>query len=323
VTDPDRKLRDLLLLVAYAARRRGAEVTEVAGALGVSPAVVMRYMDELLLCGKPPFSPDDLIDIGCDSLGRIHVDLDQRLGRPTRLTVQEALALTIALHAVAAAGGEPWAETARRALDKIRARMGEDIDGRVRAVEHRIAAESAGPDVEAKLRTLERGRSEGRVVEIEYYTASRDETAWRRVRPYALVHWLGAWYVIGHDERSGERRTFKVERARQARILDERFAPPSFDARAYTARGLFAAPAVRRARVRFSLPAARYVEEEFGPEFVERQGDGALIAGLDFAHVEGLAGWVLRFGPLAEVLEPADLREAVIRRCRQALAVCG
>src|SRR5688500_12259134 len=49
-------------------------------------------------------------------------------------------------------------------------------------------------------------------VTFGYQPAGTDEPSTRTVRPYALVHRKGHWYLVGHDERSDDTRTFKVAR---------------------------------------------------------------------------------------------------------------
>ncbi len=318
------RIADLLFLVAYVSRREGARVEDVAQRLGISPGEVLAYVDTLLMCGKPPFDPSDFVDIWCDERGRLHVALDQGLGRPIRLTHQEALALAISVRALAASGAAAWAEVAAAALERIRARTAEDVARRVEALEHRIVLEGEDRGTESRFEALSKGLEERREVEIVYYTASRDELGTRRLRPYALVQNLGAWYAIGHDERRGDVLVFKVERIKEARLTDDRFEVPSwFDAEKYRRRRLFVSESERHARVRFLPPLARVVAEEWQVDRIEVQPDGSVIARLDFVGVEGLAAWVLGFGEHAQVVEPEDLCAQVAARCRAALEGYG
>ena len=317
MTDLRQKIQRLLLVISYARSRRGARVADVARAVGMTPEELKASVPALSLIGKPPFSPDDLVDISIEG-DRIYVELDQSLGRPLRLTQQEWLALAIALRALAASGAGDTAETARAILDKLKG-LG---DGGAAELERRFAIEAEDPaQVAEKFRVLEAALREQRAVEIVYYTASRDELSARTLQPYALIHFVGSWYAVGHDSRRGEVRIFKVERIREARLTDERFAPPAgFDAQKYARGRMAAADSAGVARVRFRPPAARLVAEDHPPERVQRLDDGSLELKLDYAHPEWVAGWVLSFGDAAEVLEPDEVRAAVAARCRDALA---
>jgi proteasome accessory factor C len=315
--DATGRLERLLLLLSYVRQHPGAHLDDVARAVGVNARELKRMIPELSLCGKPPFSPDDLIDIFIDRDGRVHVEYDQSLGRPMRFTRPESLALTVALRTLAGSGAGPWAEAAGAVLERMRAVLGAEA---VAEVEQRFAVEAERPEaVQDKFRVLSEGLSQSRTVEVVYYTASRDELLRRQVDPYAVVQFLGSWYVVGHDHLRGEVRIFKVERIREATLTDARFARPAdFDARHHLpGRALGAA---ETARIRFRPDVARLVAEEHPPARVVPEADGSIVLELDFAHAEWVAGWVLPFGDAAEVLEPASVRALVAARCREALA---
>ena len=73
--DPRERLRRLLLLVPYAVREPGITVTELAKRLGMERAELLQDLDLLTLVGRPPFSPDDFIDVYVEN-ERVHVALD-------------------------------------------------------------------------------------------------------------------------------------------------------------------------------------------------------------------------------------------------------
>ena len=81
--DTTRQIHDLLLLLSYVRRNEGAPVEDVSRELGVPREEVLKYVDTLLMCGKPPFSPDDFILIWVEN-DRLYVSIDQSLGRPVR-----------------------------------------------------------------------------------------------------------------------------------------------------------------------------------------------------------------------------------------------
>lgn len=322
MSDAPRLIHDLLLLVSYVSSRRdGAPVDEVAELLGVERNELMTYVDTLLLCGKPPFLPDDLVDIGVEN-DRVYVDIDQELGRPLRFTSQEALAMSVALRTLAS-GDTPYAETATRALGKLKARLADDVAGRVEEMEQRIVVEGTSRATEERLKVLQQGLDEKREVELEYYTASRDELNERRVRLYLLAQHLGYWYAIGFDLLRDAIRIFKVERIRDAHLTDTTFEiPDDFDVEAFRRDRMFHPDQqAQTARIRFYPPASRFVVDAMLTEKFEEEADGSVIAHIEFVEPEWLASFVLSYGADAEVLEPDVLRDAVLTRCRAALAL--
>src|SRR5207237_5594715 len=99
------RLRRLLLIVPAARRRPGITVNELAHELGLDPAELLSDIDLLSMVGRPPFSPDDLIDIAVDDAGRVTVTLDQSFSHAPQLTGLEALALAAGAHE--ASQGDP------------------------------------------------------------------------------------------------------------------------------------------------------------------------------------------------------------------------
>jgi proteasome accessory factor C len=311
------RLQRLLLLLSYVRRHPGAPLDEVARAVGMSPRDLKRAIPELSLCGKPPFSPDDLIDIFVDEQQRVHVTYDQSLGRPMRFSRQESLALSVALRTLASSGAGDWAETARAVLDKLRASGGDESD-----LERRFAveAEDRPAAVQEKFRVLQAGLEQRRTVEIVYWTQSRDELNRRRVDPFALTQFLGSWYVVGHDHLRGQVRIFKVERVREAALTTESFErPASFDPHAHLpGRSL---GEVSTARIRFRGDVARLIAEEHPADRLTTEPDGSVVLALDYARPEWVAAWVMPFADSAEVLSPDEVRAAVAFRTRAALSL--
>jgi proteasome accessory factor C len=322
--DAPRQIHDLLLLVSYVRRNEGAPVEEVAAHLGVDRRELLRYVDTLLMCGKPPFLPDDFILISVEN-DRIYVDIDQALGHPVRLTAQEALAISVALRALEDSGSELYGQAARSALGKIKAHLSEDVAELLSQVEHRIAVEGTARGAEERLDLLRQGQESHHRVEVDYFSASSQKLSTRSLAPYLLVQHLGYWYVIAHDSAHNEVRIFKVERIREARLTEETFeVPADFDMEKFRSdRMLMPGQPLEMARIRFFGEAARTVEDTLVARKVEPQDDGSVIADVEYANGDWLASWVLSHGRDAEVLEPVELRDAVRRRCTEALEYYG
>src|SRR5256885_1597802 len=119
--DAPERLRRLLLIVPAARRKPGIKVEELARELGLTPEELVEDIDLLGFVGRPPFSPDDLIDINVNERGRVSVMLDQSFSRPPQLTALEALALAAASQETAPA--DPAVVSALRKLtDKLPAK---------------------------------------------------------------------------------------------------------------------------------------------------------------------------------------------------------
>jgi proteasome accessory factor C len=105
-SDVHERLRRLLFLVPYVAKRPGITVDELARASGMGKDELLKELDLLTLVGRPPFQPDDFIDLHVEN-DRVYVDLDQRFSAPPRLTAAEAAALAAAAELLRPAPGDP------------------------------------------------------------------------------------------------------------------------------------------------------------------------------------------------------------------------
>jgi predicted DNA-binding transcriptional regulator YafY len=73
--------------------------------------------------------------------------------------------------------------------------------------------------------TLARGMNEGRAVEIEYLKEGEETPSTRVVEPYAIERQMPSWYVHTYDRTRGDKRSFRLDRMKAARLTDERFEP--------------------------------------------------------------------------------------------------
>jgi len=155
--------------------------------------------------------------------------------------------------------------------------------------------------------------SERRRVRFEY---KGDE---RRVAPYGIGHRRGHWYLVG-GTRSGER-MYRVDRMESIRVEGDANAferPAGFKIKAslesmpWEAGSDDAVPAV----IRFSAEIAWWAAKQLGAGIARATDDGGLEVTVSVANREAFIGWVLSFGEGAEVVEPDELRKAVVNRVK-------
>jgi predicted DNA-binding transcriptional regulator YafY len=182
------------------------------------------------------------------------------------------------------------------------------------------------------LRGLTQALADRRVVEIEYSAGVYDPSRGvRRVRlhPYAIEPsaQTRALYVIGHDEERAARRTFKVERIRSVSITPDRFEarPASVAAAMRDAWDVVSDEDPVAILIRFSPAVAqRVAETRWHPsQELEAVPDGTLLWRARVSGVLEIRAWILGWGPDAEVLEPAELREWVADQVGRAAGQYG
>jgi proteasome accessory factor C len=295
------RLRRLLFLVPFVARNPGISVDALAKELGVKREALLEELDLLTMVGRPPFQPDDFIDVYVED-DKVFVDLDQRFSAPPRLTAAEGVSLAAAAELLRPAANDALT----KALEKLEKVLPKDARERYRAMSRQLDVALEAP---TGLAVLSQAIVEHKEVELDYFTAGRNQTEARRVQPHELFSHRGQWYLQGHCLTRGDVRLFRLDRIKSLKLTDTRFtAPASPKAQPLlpTARGR----AGESVTVRFNAAAAPYVAERFGDEAKWLEG-GALEVKVPGDSERWLTQWVLSFGGDAVVQSPEWARKAV------------
>ncbi len=142
----------------------------------------------------------------------------------------------------------------------------------------------------------------------------------RPVEPYGMAHRRGHWYLVGNTP-DGER-MYRVDRIETIEVGEEANSftkPKGFDIRKSVDSQPWEAGSdpELEAKVRFDPAVAWWAARSLGLEETGKE----LTATVAVVNREAFVGWVLSFGDAAEVLEPAELREAVAKRVEETLAL--
>ena len=167
---------------------------------------------------------------------------------------------------------------------------------------------------------LGRGWLEGRKTRIVYDSYSKSEQTQRTFCPYFIEPSGIAFslYAIGLDELRGAIRTFKLDRIRDAELLDERFERPSASQlrdELSSAWGIWGDDEAIKVVVRFTPRVARRVHESswHPSQQIEDLPDGSCLFTAHIGSLVEFTPWVRQWGADVEVLEPSELRETIIR----------
>lgn len=316
----DQLARQWQLIQRLARSRAGVGLDELAEDLGCVRRTVYRDLDALQYAGFPVVS--ERRD------GRVYYRFLDRFGLgDVPFTPDEVLALVFGEDLLRPLEGTVFHDSVRSAIQKIRAALGPEVAGFVTRLGEAFRVVPGPHKRYASYRDVIQVLNEAvlarRSVRMSYRTGRTGQVSARRLDPYRVWYRSGGLYVIGHDHRSGEVRTFAVDRIRSAALGDETFSvPDSFDFDAYTASsfGVVAEPATQ-VRIRFERRSALQVEErQWHPsQKIERLPGGAIELTLEVGGLTELESWVLSFGSGARVLEPEALRTRVERELATAL----
>ena len=308
----------LLALLPYLLARPGVRVADVAAVFGVTEKRLRADLDLLWVCGLPGHGPGDLIDL---ELSGDTVTLFEPAGvtRPLRLTVDEALALVVALRALAETPGLEERDAVDRVLAKVEGVAGSA--GRpVGRVEVALTTPESASDEAGVLPAVQDALDRGRLLHLSYHVPARDETTERDVDPMRLLLVEGRHYLEAWCRRAEGVRLFRLDRVERAEVLDAPAAPPAAAEQRDLAQGLFQ-PSVDDTLVVLALrPGARWVADYHPCESVEEADDGGLVVGLRTASTEWVASLALRLGDQGSVIGPPELSRRVRADAQAALA---
>jgi proteasome accessory factor C len=304
------RLQRLLAVVPYVVRHPGTTVEQLSKLFDVTESELTADLNLLFVTGLPPYGPGDLIDVLIEE-GRVWIGMADYFSRPVRLTRTEALALYLKGTELLGAPGLSEAEALRSALAKLEERLGPETLGELRA-EVEEGGRRIGPldAIRSAVEARER-------VEIDYYSATRDEMTTRRIDPEHVIGAIGNWYVVAWCNLVEDERMFRVDRVRDVRLTGETFEPRGLLGQG---RPLYT-PHDEDIRVRLGLgPRARWVAEYYEVEHIgsARETLEVILPTKDLAWMAKL---ILRLGGDVEVVEPEDLRRLTRALATDALAL--
>jgi predicted DNA-binding transcriptional regulator YafY len=348
----DAQLERILSILPAAARPDGATFDELARALDVPVTTVLADIERVT--SRAYYHPAGSADTcSVAVLGdRVHVHAPQEFNRPTRLTVREALALSLGLRALAAeadAGrgaaivafaerleselaSPAAAPAATAAPTQAATERSPEPDAGASPRQHAAAAgDAAGVeyDREAEVELLlDLGADDARgdlarAIELRhrctllYVKPGEPAPSRRRVEPHLLVFHQGAWYIIAHDIDRAAQRVFRLDRIIEVRLDDDTFDPPgAVDAGAFFRDGVgpLASDVEDEVVVRYSPRIARWIAERTRSAI---EDDGSVRVRHRVADARWIVRHVLQYGGDAVLEGSAAYRALVAATARR------
>ncbi|HHY39200.1 MAG TPA: WYL domain-containing protein [Clostridia bacterium] len=248
------------------------------------------------------------------------------------LTEGEAVAIFLAQKTLRHYKGTPYENQIKRAIEKILFMLPDQIAvdfsffegaislgiGELRGDEEKIAEE---------FEVIARAIKECRIIEMDYYTASRDEETSRRVHPYHLRYHAGCWYMIAFCCMRNEVRIFALDRIRRLEVTEDHFEKGSgFSIEEYLGGSMgIELGGEAHVVVRFDREQARFIRERVWhpSQVTEELEDGGLLLSMDVRGLGEVKRWILGYGRHAEVLKPEWLREEMAEEVKHMSRIYG
>lgn len=309
------------ILYSRGSGEQGVAVTEIAKLTGMTTRTVYRDIRAL----------EDELGVPVFQAGRGRYGIDRKFFLPPlRLSVPEAIVLFLASRLIAR-WSDQYDAAVVSAFTKLADALPQPIARHVAATMLAVGGHDQDEPFLRSFSAVARGWAEGRVVAIDYDPGSAPPKQ-TRVHPYFLEPdaALRSVYLIGYDEPANAMRTYKVERITSATLTTDRYEiPDDFDPDAWLANswGIWSSegtPTVR-IRVRFDESVAHRVREAVwhrSQVITELEGGGVEMQ-VTVAGIVEIQSWILSWGGAAEVIEPAELRDAVAASVRRAAGRYG
>jgi len=301
------RLRRLLAIVGWLAQVGEAAIDELALRFGMDEAEVVRELELAACCGVPPYTPDALMEIEVSET-TVRAFLPPEFARPRRLTPAEGFAVAASARLILSVpgAGDP---ALTRALAKLEGALGSH------------AALGVDVDDPPFLGAVRAAVDSGAVLEIDYHSASRDESTTRVVEPHQVITKDGHWYLDAYCRKAGDTRRFRVDRLRAVRVLAGEGATSLEGAPRRSEDDGFV-PGPGAVEVELALgKGAQWVAESVPVRALAHGPDGlATAVVLDVAGLAWFERLLLQVGVGAQVVRPAELVDLGARAAQRLLA---
>ena len=193
------------------------------------------------------------------------------------------------------------------------------------------AEDASQPGIEPRLLTEEasfgplwQAVRDRRPVSFGYQAAGRAAPQPRNLEPWGVMNRNGRWYVAGLDTDRGEERVFRLSRIDGPVTFTgppgSVTVPDGVDVRTSVRAWDAAPPAVRGALLRVRHGAGQGLRRRATSDQPSAGDPGWDLVRAPFSDVGWYADYIASFGADVVVVEPVDLRDAVIRRLKGALS---
>jgi predicted DNA-binding transcriptional regulator YafY len=299
-------------------------VRDIAEQLRANPRAV--YRDRQILEQLPvPVYPDKQ---GRESFWKIDSDYRNKLS--ISFTLTELLSLYLSQDSVRSLEGTVLYDSLESLFDKVRASLPKPlfrqmVDLRGSFLSGIPAQKDYGVYREI-IKVIQEAIQDRKTLWLQYHPFNKALTE-RKVDPYAVHLHNGTLYLIGHCHMRKDIRFFVVDRMQKIKLAEESFTmPPGFSLENYLRHsfGMMREDLVR-VKARFHKSLTRYLlERRWHPSQKNKKlKDGSLELSFEVAGTKEIKTWILGFGSLAKVVDPASLVKEVEEDLEKSLRSYG
>lgn len=312
----------MLDILRYLQSGRFLNSTDLAEACGVTRRTIFRDIKALQNGGLPVTFDEDRQ--GYSLLG-------SRLLPPTNLSLDETLALIV----LTSGGGESEESSLRVQAKSAALKLLSNLPQKLRASVG-VLSDSVTMDLPSHNHRSERHDAFGllltaiqanRQIRIHYDSLSDGEGhITTLVNPYHILFKTRSWYVIGRSSVHRAARTFNVGRISKAELLKSKYTmPANFSLDRYLGNAWSLIPERKKRRkvvIRFQPMVAKNVAEVqwHKTQQLKWEDDGTLLFTVTVDGLNEIVWWILGYGDQAEVVQPKELRQKILKSARDMVA---
>jgi len=286
---------------------------DMAKRLGVDRTLI--YRDRIELTTQYPIEKDEE--------GSYHIPRSKLISE-IKVNLHEALTLYLAARKTSRQTRFHHPHTAN-ALEKLAATLRQPMTERLLKAADAVMKQEKDPERIKILEVLAQAWVEQKKVRIRYQRLESRDFVNHVIRPYLIEPsiWTDSVYVIAFSEVTEKIIPFKIDRIDTAVLSGEEFEiPADFDDQQLLkhAWGIWVGDkGPLTVKLRFSPTVTRRVKESIWHplENVTDTEDGGCLWSADVAEWREMLPWVRGWGAECEVLEPRELREALVRETRK------
>jgi predicted DNA-binding transcriptional regulator YafY len=315
-------IRQWQILRTLGTSRQGESVAELARQTGVTERTIWRDVAALQEAGFP------LVDEKVDGRTRWTLLPHGLKGlENSGLTLGEVASLYFSRTLVECLAGTAFQDDARSALDKIvtalPVRMRRFLDRLPTILNVKAAPMKRREETRYRkhIASLLEAILEHRQTKMQYHSLSSRATKDYLIEPYRLTYAQGGMYLLAQVPKYHQVRTFAVERIRSLSVSEVTFEvvdgvggdpfPNSLGVNSGTA---------EKIQIEFAPEAAVHVRERtwHSSQQIRENANGSMTLSLKVCNDWALRSWILSFGPLARVVSPSSLAEAILEQLEEA-----
>ncbi len=315
--------RQWTIIQSLQADLNGKTVSELAAVLDCHTRTVYRDLEALQLAGFPIYTDRE------QGSTRWRLLDAARSNVPIPFSLTELMALYFSRDLLQVLKGTVLFEALESLFHKIRTTLPPETEGYLSAFQNSVKVgahpRQSTPARGTVFEDINQAIRNHTILSIDYYTMSRQRFGKRKVAPYRLWFFNGAFYLMAYCHQRKDIRVFAVDRIWSIASTGTTFDPPeslAMEALMASSFGVFTGDPVT-VRVRFTPKVAGYIREKIWhrSQRLHHQSDGALIFESEVAGTQEIKHWLMQWGREAEVLAPEDLRNEMRREAR-AMAAC-